>query len=361
MTPFSRQNGGPPHGSERGSVILVVVLIAALLMLLGASMSYLVSQDAHMSKMLRRRAQAHALAEAGISHAFAVLAEDFGRATNPFNFPQTGLGPGVYDPEVTLVGSDRARIVSTGIVESVVEVVEVDVSAPTGWLPEQVMFANSYMKLRGDGDAFGSTHSNSYTDMGGTVWIGEHATASGDMTVSGGAVVEGQTIGDWPMIPFPILNFDLYHQLAREGGIVYEGNQTFSDTTLSPGNGIVWVNGDVTFTSHVHVHGCVVATGDIKQSGSLTNSLVTIGDSELPVLMSRDGSIIVAGQTETDGLIYSLTGDIDLRGGSHTDLYGKLFAGRNIISRGNWGACRNRPIKPFGLLSGCMRILGWKR
>ena len=361
MNPLSQQDVRPRRDAERGSVILVVMLIAALLILLGASMSYLVGQGAHMSTMLRRRAQAHALAEAGISHAFSVLAEDFGRVVSPFNFPETALGPGTFDAEVSLVGNDRARIVSTGIVESVVEVVEVDVSAPNGWLPEQVMFANSYMRLRGDGDAFGSTHSNSYTDMGGTVWIGEHATASGDMRVGGQAVVEGNTVGDWPMIRFPVLNFDIYHQLACEGGVVYEGDQTFSDTTLQPGNGIVWVNGDVTFTSHNHINGCVVATGDIKQSGHLTNSLVTVGDSELPVLMSRDGSILIGGQTDINGLIYSLTGDVDLRGGSDSYIYGKIFAGANVIGRGNWGACRNRPIKPFALLSGCMRIMGWKR
>lgn len=353
--------GSRRHDAERGSVILVVIIVGALLMMLGASISYLVSQDAHMSTMLRRRAQAHALAEAGVSHAFAVLAEDFGRATNPYNFPQTALGPGTYNPEVTLVGSDRARIVSTGIVEDVVEVVEVDVSAPTGWMPEQVIFANGYMRLRGNGEAFGSTHSNSYSDAGGNVWIGEHATASGDMRVSGNAVVEGVALGDRPMIPFPILDFDLYYQMALEGGTVYNGNQTFKNQTFQPGNGIVWVNGDVRFEAHNQIDGCLIATGDIMQSGHLTQTLVALPEGELPALVSRDGSIVLAGQTRVNGLVYALTGDIDLRGGSGTDIHGKIFAGSNVIGRGNWGACRNRPIKPFALLSGCMRILGWKR
>lgn len=350
-----------PRRGDRGAAIVVVLLISGLLTLLAASMSWLVSQDAHMATMLRRRTQAHALAEAGVSHALAVLAQDFDQRTNPAAFPETALGPGVYHAKVDAVGGDRVLIRSTGVVEAVTQIVEVDVAGPSRWLPDLVIFANSYFRPRGNGQIFGNTHSNAYSDMSGNIWIGGNATASESMSVKGATVVEGTALGNQPTIPYPILDFDLYSQMASNGGTVYNGNTTFRNQTLQPGNGVVWVNGNVTLTAHNHLHGCLIATGNIMQSGHLTQYPVATDDGELPALMSRDGSIVLAGQTNVDGLIYTLQGDIDLRGGSSTGIDGKLYAGSAVIGRGNWGVCRDRPIAPVGLTRGCMRVLGWKR
>lgn len=364
MTP--QRNDGQrrriPRRGERGAAIVVILLVSGILTLLAASMSWLVSQDAHMATMLRRRAQAHAIAEAGVSHALSVLAQDFDQRTNPAAFPETELGSGVYHARVDAVGNDYARIRSTGIVEQLTQIVEVDVAGPSRWLPDPVIFSNSYFRPRGNGDIFGSPHSNAYSDMSGDIWIGGDATASETMSVQGSTVVEGTAAGNQPIMPYPILDFDMYYQMALNGGIVYNGNKTFQNDTLQPGNGVVWVNGDVTFKSHNQLDGCLIATGDITQSGQLTQTLVTTPTGEeLPALMSREGSITLKGQTNVDGLIYTLHGDIDLRGGTDSEMIGKICAGAAVIGRGNWGICRDRPIAPFGLTRGCMRILGWKR
>ena len=106
-------------------------MIAMLMMVLvGTFIFELTTQDLHFIGRLKKSLEAQYLAEAGFSHALAVLNEDWDNRTDSSKFPSTSLGTGTFDATVASSGG-RYLVTSVGTVQGVERTVSAEVTGPT--------------------------------------------------------------------------------------------------------------------------------------------------------------------------------------------------------------------------------------
>jgi hypothetical protein len=114
-----------------------------------------------------------------------------------------------------------------------------------------------------------------------------------------------------PKLDIPsYLPLDPWMAKAKNGGLYYDCSQDFAKVSLSPGNGVIYVNGDVTLGNRSSINGTLVASGSITINNRLTQTQFT---ANWPALLA--------------GV------DINLNNRNH--FTGAIFAGNNITSRNN--------------------------
>jgi len=337
-------------GGERqqGMVLVLVMSFVALMTLSIVSLGIMIQRDIRLIERVKEKEQARALAEAGINHALADIKTNGFASRSDF----TGtLDTGTYSVVYSTV-SGRHLITSTGTVAGVSETALAEVADNTPTAMSYFSGAANDVKINSlvaSAAITGDIHANNNVYLrAGPIW--GWLSITGDVSATG-IVKEGkkhnQGSGDWwdnhvsingntddtaavtegaDRITFPTFDYSTYKQAAIDSGDYYTGNTTFSNTTLSPGNGIVYVDGDA------HFHGtCVINGGVIADAINIHNTLNQYKANNRNVVMSKVGDISVRGRLYTEeALVYAAQDITAVQVFAFLEVNGILLAGRNI-------------------------------
>lgn len=342
-------------------------------------MTLAINQSAHVDRA-RNYVKAQSIAEAGVNYAYAVLREDFSKREDDNAFPSTEFGGGSYSVQVSPLGDKDAHIASVGTYEGVQCTVAVDVhnfgegSPASGAEQPPAVGAYEYAVLSGDtmtwtGSGFtdvgdGKIHANgAYKMVGCSIGTGNLSScvqiwATGTTQINGDAQApkfKGKAPGNvsgtatkTSVDPVEIPDIDLqpYFLEAEGNGQVYNGNIHWSgssDITI-PG-GILWINGDFQYSGSGDLTGCIIATGDIRMSGSGDQIQV----SYYPAMISRDGDIKITGSSDLEGLILARNGDFEKHGSGK--VVGSIMCAGTFKKTGSWDLMvyeNATPVPPEG-------------
>jgi hypothetical protein len=125
--------------------------------------------------------------------------------------------------------------------------------------------------------------------------------------------------------------------LKLEDYIVHAVTWDFSTPLSSyPDGTILYVPGNIKITETSPLNLCIIATGDI----SVTAQANLTQPGTYPTLVSRDGSIKLAGGATVDGLIAAMSssGSVQTTGGGNTpvNINGSVITGGDFKDAGNW-------------------------
>lgn len=336
-------------GSGFITTVIVTFMVTGLL-------SVVVRGSAHrafMAQKLADRTRAQAIAEAGVSRAYALLAQDFDLRTNDAAFPPTEYGGGCYDVTVIAIGEDLAVIQSTAEHDSTEETAILDVrwqggsASEGGPAYECAILAAGQISWTGCGVFTGDSrvHGNGLFKQAGSGELNAWVTSSDEVTLNGNSgEIDGDvtapdvsgktskvtgTITETAVDEIAIPQIDLvpYYNEALAHGEVYEGDRTISGS-FSPAGGIMWVNGNLQISGSGNLTGCFIATGDIHVSGSGTHAKM----SGYPGFVSRDGSIKFSGSSTREGLVYARIGSVEITGSG--SLTGSIICGGDFKKAG---------------------------
>lgn len=295
-----------------GAVLVVVMGMSAILILAGVSLTMMTANKAHQARKLRDGAQALSIAEAGIADNIDKMKTNYYgwvNATNSGVFME-----GSFTSISSLQPNKTIRIASYGTVNNEERSTVIEIIADPDILKQLTIdgigiFGLSTMLLDGNDIVIASVHANDdLTFSKGTV-SGE-VTSAGVVTVppGGGSTVPvpgeeysgvaEKTLDD----PF---DFNEWYEAATNNGLYYPGPGPVAlSGPLYPSNGVIYVNGDVTFNNGTDIIGCVVAKGNIEVHNSLTQTNFGPG---LPAFLA-DGDILFRNRNNYFGTIYC-TGD----------------------------------------------------
>jgi len=380
--------------------MLFIGILAMIIVMGGIAVSNMILQDVFMIKRLKYDMQAEYLAEAGISAALASLAQQFSTSI----FPLTAdIGNGSYTVTIAQTGG-RNMLTSVGTVaasEGGLTSVEKTVSAevlnntPTsmnyiesagndviiqagvhnGVIITGSVHANKGCHLNtanGQGDM---SISNTVTYTNDNVYISVGNGADCLISINGTAYPRKTTTTKpaWSHTPvtFPVFDDAYYRKIADPslggGGEYYSASHTFTGATLSPGNGLVYVNGTATFSGTCHINGgvfakAIVVTTDSKLYQHKTgnyNMLVANG------VGTGLGSIIIGGELHVEeALLYSKS---DFRAsGKKTvvDVHGVITASQNIDLSDFQVVVNYTYLSPnvdLGSTSPCVSLVSWNQ
>lgn len=371
--------------NKNGAVFLTVLIISMLMIFIAVSASNMLLQDAHMIRHLKRSTQAQYLAEAGISDALVTLIDNgFSAKDTLFPLSDAGdLGEGSYRVTSSTVDG-RVILESTGTISGVSRTMSLEVkdSAPTSL--NYMMSSGANLRLRtylwGQVDINGNIHANNNVELDawwmGRIDIDGCGSACCDGSVSACGEVELDEGGSWwrgsitihgnggvpienaaPVI-FPNFDYAYYKNLALTGGGEgvdhFSGDKTWNNATITPSNGIVYVEGRATFYGTCHLNGGIVAD-DIRVSGRLyqhetahNRNVIISKKSE----KKKTGNIRVSGRLNVEkALIYA---ENDFRASitsGRISMRGALLAGRNLRASNPYAGItyQHQLLQPDGL------------
>ena len=344
------------RAGERGSAFLIGIFALMVVGLIAAGVTPLLSQRRHMQKQLSERTRAGEIAEGGAARVLAALASQPESVTAPPEDKLWGtILDGAYRAEVQQIAGNVFRVISTGTVKHTSETVKVYLDVPSAFFAlEKGVFANGNIDASGNGILDSGSHSNQTTSYMGNCQVLGDVDSADTSTVSGHATVEGGVRSGAPRVRFPEINLDHYYETARDNGQVIMGDQTLRGTYNPPG-GVMWVVGSVTIRATTRITGMLVATGDIDQAGKCIQTQV--GGN--PALVSRDGNIRLRGNGTFEGMIYAVSGWVDVRG--RTDLTGCIVAWGDVWLRGNWGVLDYAEQHPELSGDDKLSVVAWER
>ena len=338
--------------NKKGAIFITVMLISMLLIFIAVSASNMLLQDVHMIKHLKRSTAAQYIAEAGVNDGLATLINS-GFAAKDTDFPLVNgsFGGGSYNTTIAEV-SGRVLITSVGTYESVSRTVAVEVKDNTASALFYMMAAGNNLRLRafflGLADINGDLHANNDVtlraqalalidiDPCGAGCCTGKVSAGGDISQSTGFLgyiqIAGSTEEDAGSVLFPQFNYSYYEAQAQASGDYYSGNTTIgsigSTTNLTPGNGVIYVDGDATLYGTVNLYGGIVAD-EINIRGQLHQ--IKSGDKNVIIAKATQGDISVFAEIEAEEAIVYASRDFKVVSAfSRVTVTGSLLASRNI-------------------------------
>jgi hypothetical protein len=290
--------------------------------------------------------QALYVAEAGINHALARIRDEGFDAREDF---QGNLDTGTYSVTYSDLAG-RYMIDSVGAVSGITKTVSVELDPLT---PTALEFASgagnsiAIFSSVANASITGNIHANGNVFLSSWFFF-TSLNITGDVSAAGivklgfqyevtdwfdirvyinGVQGESATVTeDAKAITFPSFNYDLYRQEADDGGDYYEGDQIFDGDTLSPANGIVFVDGNATFRGLCTLNGGIVADS-ITIEGTLDQNL----SGERNVIIARITDINLYGRLDAEeALIYAARDIASLQANAEIEVSGIMLARRNI-------------------------------
>jgi len=141
-------------------------------------------------------------------------------------------------------------------------------------------------------------------------------------------ITDGTSQQSVPPVGIPDIDLTPYLAWAQQHGEVHNGGFSTS-SSYTPAGGVLWVNGDVTISSHAVINGSIIATGDIHVSGAVNIDPTTTSFA----MASRDGDITNTSSGRLNGLIYAKTGNYSQT--ANGELWGQLIINGTIKKGGN--------------------------
>ena len=357
------------HHKNGFALVSVLVIVAGLSVMLGMLIK-MGGQRAFTAKRLTNKVKAMAYAEAGIDYAYSILSVDFDQKNNPSAFvlnAGTNSGTtvstyaeGSFELTITPVSNKYVIVTSVGTCGNATETAEilVDDENAGGAIDYSTWEAFNFAGASGGEFAFGGTGevtagangegdyiSNGPIDIRGdakakvsisspsTISIGNNIKIVGDVTTpdpdwkSTKVTITG-TAATKPVKPVKIPDIDLtpYFNWAKKHGEIKTGFSTSSSYT--PAGGVLWVNGDVEISSGAIINGSIIATGNIKITGSAGVTPTTTAFA----MASRDGNIKNTSTGDAYGLVYAKTGSYEQTANGR--LFGQVIVNGNIKKAG---------------------------
>jgi len=321
------------------------------------SASNMLLQDVHMIRRLENSTKAQYAAEAGISDALATLVQN----ENGFDamdtmFPLTDtIGEGSYTVSVTESG-ERVLLTSVATVNSASKTVAVEVKDAEDNALDYMLCGGTDVRFRafflGLADINGNIHANNditlraqavalidigpcpVGDCDGSVSAGDDISKkTGFLGVINIAGTETEGAG---MVSFPEFDYAYYKTLAQDSSDYYSDDtiigSTGATTNLSPGNGVVYVDGTATLYGTINLTGGIVAE-KIEVRGELTQTKNTSHNTNVIIAKGggSPGDIKIFNELATEEAVVYATRDFDVVSAfSVVNVTGALIAGRNI-------------------------------
>ncbi|MFH1877368.1 MAG: hypothetical protein ABH883_00990 [Candidatus Omnitrophota bacterium] len=373
--------------NQKGMVLVLVLLFASLTTMLTLLMGNMVVQDMHLISRIKSTSQALYLAEAGINNAFARMKnENFG-ARSPFS---VNLDTGSYSVTFSKKGG-RFLITSVGTSGGVSRTVSAEVKDNTPGAMRCVCAAGNDIRINAfiSGDRLnGDIHANHdiYLTAGplfASLSITGKVSASGivkegskyhqadglfggfldlNVYINGQGSDRADVYEYEPRKIFPTFNYEKYKQQAQASGDYYDTDQNFNGVSLSPSNGIVFIDGNVTFSGNCTLNGGIVADS-IRVLGTLTQKKSGTRN----VIITREGDIGVIGRLATEeAVVYAGRDIVSLEVLADLDVKGVLMARRDIymwtfITIIDYVYVESYPSDMGGEYSQPFEIVSWNR
>jgi len=340
-------------------------------------------QKAFVARSLADQTRAMAIAEAGASEAFAVLAQDIKKLDDPSAFPRKNYAGGSYDATVALAGGTGPLlvVVCTGVYAQAEEYVVLDlhyepaaVTVTGGEAYDCSIIANQDVKWTGCGEFHGGgkLHTNAKLTQSGSGELDCDCHAVTEIRLNGKSggiyadvyspVVCGKTgkitgtIYRQPVdvIELPDINLVPYIQHAIRNGQAYSNGLHVSTGDFHPTGGIAYITGgDLQFSTHGNISGCFITdNGRIKLTSQVNHTKVN----DYPAFVSWNRDIEISGGGSYEGLIYAVHGNIKITGGCTVN--GQLMTGGTFDKGGCssiFNYAKSIPIPPDG--SGTDQVL----
>jgi len=363
-------------------VIGVLSVVTAGMITIAVNQPFAVRRDCDMIR-------AKAIAEAGANIAFVMICSNYSTVSNSAAFPVTNYRGGKYDPTVTPMSPTSAVISCIGVYNVATSTVALDVrnittNMPTGsgqpaatgayacammsggqmtWngnstvnMGAGTLQSNTGLQIAGNSRIQGDVAIRGQLKMTGNARVTGDATAA-SYSLSGNTSVTGtKTTGTVPLVAIPDIDLTPYYNTALANGQVYSSSHSFSGNyTMTPPGGIIWVDGDLSFSGNGTITGCIIATGNITMSGNVTQNAVNY----YPALVSQTGNITLAGNTSLHGLLYTKTGNTTISG--NVELTGSIISAGTYNMSGNFTAYiyqNSTPVAPGGSSSSPVSNVG---
>jgi len=339
---------GNDRNGRKGMVMIIVMVFTGLMVLSIVFLSTMIHRDIRLIQRAKVREQARFMAEAGLHHAFAKIKQDGFDSRADFN---DSLDTGSYSVTFSETGG-RHLVQSVGTVLGVSETVSAEVEDNTPTALNYFSGAGNDITIKvhtniDDAEITGDIHANH--DVYLIVQPHAQLTITGDVSATG-IVVEGNqhynsdnkdtdlwinsvnndgaTIYEGTIrITFPDFDYAKYKEAAQDDGLYYSSSQNFNNQTLSPDNGIVYVDGDVTVQGTCTLNGGMIAD-TITISGTLDQAKT--GDRN--VIIAKEGDIQISGRLETEEALVYAEQDIYTHEhwGAEVVINGIMLAKRNI-------------------------------
>ncbi|MGB2600461.1 MAG: hypothetical protein WBD00_05405 [Candidatus Omnitrophota bacterium] len=333
--------------NKKGFVLPYVLMFIGMIAFITVLLPTVMQRDAALIKGIRDREQARYVAEAGINDAFAQLKSQGFASRSNF----TGsLDVGSYSVTFSETGG-RHLVTSVGTVSGASKTVtaEVQDNTPTALNYFSGAGNDIMVKIHTNVNGFivGDLHANNNVylivqpharlDISGDVSAtgiveegNQHYNADNkdsDLFINGQANDAATIYEGANRITFPVFDFTKYKEAAIDSGDYYNSDQTFNSATLSPGNGVVYVDGDVEILGDCTLNGGLIAN-NIQISGTLNQ--VKTGDRN--VIASKDQDIAISGRLLTEEAVVLAQQDIRTHEhwGAEVSINGTMLAKRDV-------------------------------
>lgn len=396
---------------KKGTIFIITIAMALVMSVIAVSVANMVMQDTHMIKKLRHNMQAQYLAEAGINHALAELADSFDLTVLPVSGT---ISTGSYNVTYSTSGA-RVLITSVGTVpldvsttsDDITKTVSMEVKNRYPTALNYIMSAGNDVNIRAGfltlTDINGSLHGNNKVHLATALLLG-FMDVSGTATYSTQEVeldtyfswlrITGVNYGmgthltltgaGWQDVPvtFPSFDYAYYKQKAIDGGDYYAGDTVFNAQNLSPASGLIYVDGIATFKGTCNLNGSIIANeinvesystgwfnitrGRLRQhvGGILPYDFIVANLGNIEV-GNKDGWFYRAGDLEADAALIYAVNDIRTLGiGTIIDITGSIVAGGDINL---WEFIayitytHQLPTVEFGTNQPLVEIVSWNR
>jgi len=322
---------------EKGIILFIVMSFIAIMLLSTVSLSTMIQRDVRFVEHINEEEQARFMAEAGINHALGKIKSDGFETRSDFNGT---IDMGSYSVTFSQVG-DRHLITSVGTVSGALETVSVEVADTTPTALNYFSGAGNDIRIMThpwvNGSITGDIHANDdcvlRAQNRSQLTINGNVSASDDVDVtsrgSGAVTVSGSTTEGTGAITFPVFDYGAYKQTAIDDGLYYDASQTFGTTTLSPSNGIAYIEGDLVITGDITVNGSIIAESIDVLRGAVLAQIDATGQD---VIIARTGNITARGDITIERAVVYAAQDIRSRDhwGPEITVNGCMLAGRNI-------------------------------
>lgn len=373
-----------------------IALIAGLLVLLALSTIGVIAitttvTDTKISGNVKDIKQAFYLADAGISHAGALLKQNIGTWDTYLTSIDATLGAGSYSVTISNVGTTviRKRVVSTGRTSTGARAIIEAIFSRASFSSDDAIITNTNLRISGNPTIAGSkggVHSNENLNVSGNPTIAQTASASGTANPSPPYISGASTVSIPTINPAQFRSY-LDYRLASDGNVYNSagviqpttggrwygwdyssGTWTKSDNEISP-PAILYIEGDARVSGNpgsvsVPWETTLIATGDIRISGNPI--IADYKDPSDPIgvqnlLFVAGGNLRISGNlTQTlDGIIAAY-GYIEVSG--NPNLTGYIIAQTGTENRvsGNMTITYNGGMdSPFS--SNTLSIIAWRQ
>jgi hypothetical protein len=300
---------------QRGAALLIVMGLIFLMGLVTAMMITVTGQSAFRVKKILWYSSALAIAEAGVADVIDIMNTNYTAGIGITNSEAFGGGEYTVKTRYDIV-SGNVIILSTGTFmgETRTTCLELLGDKYAMWsdlAQECALIAEGDITLETAAPVIaGRIHSN-----GNILHSSGNIKTDGDLTANG--IIQITPTDGFEAIPShakisvpSYLPLDPWRDKALNGGLYFNGNQKWDKVTLTPVNGVIYVNGDVEINNQSSLHGTLVASGSITINNRFDQTQFT----------ARWPSLIAGG-------------DVNLF--NRNSYTGAIFAGNNISTRNN--------------------------